>query len=194
MEDVRFIAVQGPDGAGKTVVSRALSDRLGFEYFKSPAAAYRGVREYFDRHATPLARFFFYIASNCDASAEIEEILKVKRGVVVDRWTEDTRAYHEVLIGRSLSGYVDGFGILRPDATIILTADWQILKHRRQNRLQQPDSNLEKNDALMAKVVDRFREITGPRVMNLDTSKIGEQEVIQRCLDYVVKSQQLVHR
>lgn len=54
-KEPRIIAVEGFDGAGKTTLSKYISDFLGYEYHKSPTGIFAKVRNEFDEQEVSFA-------------------------------------------------------------------------------------------------------------------------------------------
>jgi dTMP kinase len=135
----KFIALDGPDGCGKTTQTRLLVDWLkkqdvAVETFREPGGTAIGekVRQILlnPEHIamTTAAEVMLYMAARVQLWQEkISPALKENKCVVVDRWLSSTCAYQ---------GYAGGFGMDKvikiatecierpwPDLTIILDVD-----------------------------------------------------------------------
>jgi dTMP kinase len=189
----RFIVVEGPDGAGKSVLVAALAERMRAEgqtpvVVREPggtklAEALR--HELLDRSRPfrPLTELLYITAARADhVHHVIEPALARGETVLCDRFDLSTLAYQ--VAGRGLSHETaDLFnqaatGGLRPDLTIVIDVparvgmERQISSGKRQDRLDLEDS------AFQARVVMAYLAATGPGVRHLDGTR-GREEVLR---------------
>jgi cytidylate kinase len=208
-----IIAIDGPAGAGKSTVSRALATRLGLEHLDT-GAMYRAVTfGVLERGVDPSA-----MVEVADAAESIEIVIAGER-VTVDgvdattqiRGRDVTTAVsavaanpmvRELLVGRQRSwvaerggGVVEGRDIttvVLPDADLKLfvTASPRV---RAQRRVAETGGDVEQ---IEASIVERDRRdatreaspmtIAGDAVV-VDTSELGIDEVVDRVLDMIGK-------
>ena len=208
-----IIAIDGPAGAGKCTVSRALATRLGLEHLDT-GAMYRAVTfGVLERGVDPSA-----MVEVADAAESIEIVIAGER-VTVDgvdattqiRGRDVTTAVsavaanpmvRELLVGRQRSwvaerggGVVEGRDIttvVLPDADLKLfvTASPRV---RAQRRVAETGGDVEQ---IEASIVERDRRdatreaspmtIAGDAVV-VDTSELGIDEVVDRVLDMIGK-------
>ena len=96
-----IIAIEGIDGAGKTLVSKQLALELNGKYIKTPDTQFSHIREHFDAPCVdPRARMHFYIACLWDAYRKAARVAEFKP-VIFDRYIMSTYAYHKALCNNS---------------------------------------------------------------------------------------------
>ncbi|MGE0439404.1 MAG: dTMP kinase [Gemmatimonadales bacterium] len=188
-----FLVVEGPEGAGKSTLTKGLAARLraaGIEPVTvrepggTPAAeALRAELLHDDRTWTPEAELLYVTAARADLVAKvIRPALDADRVVVSDRYDLSTRAYQ--IGGRGLPAeqveWVNhaATGGLAPDLTLVLDIkpetgrERQIGAGKRQDRLDQEDGDFH------ARVAAVYRAATGPGIVHLDAS-LGVEAVGQ---------------
>lgn len=119
-----FIVIEGLDGSGKGTISKKLSEKLGFELYKTPPYPYEQIRETIDATADIETRFFFYLSSVLYASKEITQILR-KKHVICDRYIYSTVCYHSVLTPNFACFDISHLNILKPDFVFYLNASFE---------------------------------------------------------------------
>ncbi len=185
----QIVVLEGADGVGKTTVCKEISKATGHEYIKTPSGVYGLLKPHFDLpDADFMARFFFYCAGVHESSELIRQMIAQGKNVVVDRFIDSLELYHSELTGTDLKGKTDGFGFMKPDLVIILTADPDVLEERRQkdNRENTCDVRLETNSELMARIAERYKSYTpNSPYVKIDTNRITIDEVTQRCLQQI---------
>lgn len=88
-----FIVLEGLSGSGKTTIGKLLAERMGADFYKTPPAVFRSIRDEVDRTAGTMSRFFFYLSGTLLSSQEISRILE-NRDVICDRYIYTTICYH----------------------------------------------------------------------------------------------------
>jgi dTMP kinase len=188
-----FIAIEGPEGAGKSTLAEALAVRLaalGREFVRVREPGGTPVAEAARRifldpalDASPLAELFLLLAARADLVSRVVRPA-LERGAIVlcDRYDLSTEAYQ--IAGRGLDG--DGVrsanglatGGLRPDLTLVLdvpagvgrarqVADGKVL-----DRLEQADA------AFHARVAGAFRSAVGGGIVHVNATLAAE--VVER--------------
>jgi dTMP kinase len=178
-----FVALEGPEGAGKSTLAAALVRRLraaGREVIAvrepggtpvAEAARVAFLEPAFD--ATPLAELFLLLAARADL---VDKVIRpgLARGAVVvaDRFDLSTEAYQ--IAGRGLEpGGVRAAnrlatGGLRPDLTLVVDVPADVGLARQAAQGKVPD-RLERADAAFhARVAAAFDAAAGPGVVHLD--------------------------
>jgi len=125
----QFIALEGIDGSGKTTVCKILSKKINAEIYKTPSWPFSDLRDVIDNTVDIKSRFFFYLSSVIHASSEIARLLKHKH-VVCDRYILSTLCYHRASESFLKSFDENQVGILQPDYTFFLNADYNIRMER----------------------------------------------------------------
>jgi dTMP kinase len=182
----RFIVVEGPDGAGKSVLVAALAERMRAEghdpiVVREPggttvAEALR--QELLDRSRPfqPLTELLYITAARADhVHHVIEPALGRGKTVLCDRFELSTHAYQ--VAGRGVSKETAELfnqaatGGLRPDLTIVIDVparvgmERQVASGKRQDRLDLEDTDFQ------ARVVEAYLAANGPGVRHLDGTK-----------------------
>ena len=89
----KFIVLGGISGSGKTEIGTRLAERISAQYYTTPPALFRQIREEADKSLCLEARFLFYLSSVVQASREIGKILETC-SVVCDKYIWSTICYH----------------------------------------------------------------------------------------------------
>lgn len=128
-----FIVLEGLSGSGKTTVGQLVAERMGAEFYRTPASLFNSFRDEVDKNADAAARLFFYLAGVIQASVEISRILKTK-SVVCDRYLLTTLCYHRALgITINVPDYVFE-QLLKPDYTFLIACEEVKRIHRLRKR------------------------------------------------------------
>ena len=195
-----FIAVEGPDGAGKTTLAQRLSERLrqkGVDVVEvrdpggTPVAEVaRGAALDPELDASPLAELFLILAARADLVTKvIRPALEAGRVVVSDRYDLSTRAYQ--VAGRQLpeaavmAANKLATGGLVPHLSIVLDVSSDVGLARRNARGSQPD-RIERADAEMnARIARAFADASGNGVEHLDVVTRSIEEVEEAAWELV---------
>jgi thymidylate kinase len=178
-----FIALEGPDGSGKSELSKRLAQRLGYLRYRTPAEVFQNndIKRALEQNGLEVARYLFYLSSMHYADLEVRSLLGCA-GVLADRWLLSTRLYHQALLQRAIGlpgEYHDQ--ILRPDLTIVFDIDESKQATRLYDRPKEFDKRWEDQGDLRAAINHKYREATGPDVVHIDNNGTME-ETIDRCL------------
>jgi dTMP kinase len=172
----RFIALDGPDGSGKSTQARLLlrwleEQGVATASFRDPGATVIGekIREILLSPAhqamTTVTEVLLYMAARAQLwTEEIAPALQQGKCVVLDRWLSSTCAYQ---------GFAGGFGMEKvvaiardslervwPDLTVILDVDLKTAS----GRLNRPLDRMEqKGDSYHAKVREGFLSLANGR-------------------------------
>jgi dTMP kinase len=169
-----FVAIEGPEGAGKTTLAEALAGRLaelGREVVRVREPGGTPVAE-----ATPLAEVFLILAARADLVARVIEPA-LGRGAVVlcDRYDLSTEAYQ--IAGRQLDA--EGIrranrlatGGLKPDVTLVLDLPPSLGRARQVADGKVPDRLEQADAAFHARVAHAFQSATGRGVVHVDATQ-----------------------
>jgi thymidylate kinase len=173
-----FICLEGVDAVGKTEVSQALAERLGFQYYKSPGAQFASVRDLVDKDVDPLTRYFFYRAATQHDSRQIRGLLQTS-GVVCDRYIYSTFAFHGAM-DPQVQSLFELTQIVMPDHTFVLTAREEVRLARLSGRREVKE--LEQNLPLQRQA-DRIFKTFGHTIV--DTSDTTVEEATEIVLSHL---------
>jgi cytidylate kinase len=183
------VAIDGPAGAGKSTVARALAEALGFTYLDS-GAMYRAVALQAMREGGPPAEQARALDADLLASPDIrtpevsEAASRVARdpavrAALVDRQREFIGDGDWVAEGRDIGT------VVAPDAAVkvFLTADAEERARRRASELG-ADPAMVLRDQTLRDEQDRSREHSplraAPGAIELDTTGLSIDEVVQK--------------
>lgn len=179
----RFIVVEGPDGAGKSVLVAALADQMraqGHEpvVVREPggtklAEALR--QELLDRSRPfrPLTELLYITAARADhVHHVIEPALARGQTVLCDRFELSTHAYQ--VAGRGVDRETAELfnqaatGGLRPDLTIVVDVPSRVGMERQVNAGKRQDRLDLEDPGFQSRVVEAYLAAQGPGVRHLD--------------------------
>src|SRR3954449_1996967 len=183
------VAIDGPAGAGKSTVARALARALGFTYLDS-GAMYRAVALQALRNGGTPAEEARALDTNLLTSADIRtaEVSEAASRVATDQ------AVREALVERQRELMADGDWVAEgrdigtvvvPDAAVkvFLTADPAERARRRAAELG-ADPDVVLRDQTLRDEQDRSREhsplLPAPGAIEVDTTGLSIDEVVQR--------------
>ncbi len=180
-----FVVVEGPDGAGKSSLVRALGARLladGMQVLSvrepggTPVAeAARKVALRSRHEISPAAELFLILAARADLVARvIRPAIEAGQVVLADRFDLSTRAYQ--VAGRGLpADDVDAAlrlatGGLVPDLTLVLDIPVEVGRERQRRARKVQDRFEREDDTFHERVRDAYRVAAGPGVVHLDAT------------------------
>jgi dTMP kinase len=180
-----FVVVEGPEGAGKSTLVRAIAARLladGFQVLTvrepggTPVAEAARKLALRSRHElSPAAELFLVLAARADLVARvIRPALDAGQVVLADRFDLSTRAYQ--VAGRGLGAEdVDAAlriatGGLVPDLTLVLDVPVQVGRDRQRKARKVQDRFEREDDAFHERVRATYRSAAGPGVVHVDAT------------------------
>jgi thymidylate kinase len=188
-----FFVLEGVDAAGKSSVGKLLAERIGSAYVKTPGEQYKAIRAHIDNGTPKETKFFFYLATVMDASAEIGRALETQP-VVCDRYIWSTliphSAYHGDDLGE-LERVWQPFSnrIAQPTNTILLTVSEdeqsaRMMADRDMANLSASDRH-SMNPEKRRRVKDLYETIAKrDGWLVVDTTGRNADEVAQEIIDY----------
>jgi len=180
-----FVVVEGPEGAGKSTLVRAVGARLLAEGVQvlpvrepggTPVAEAARKLALRSRHElSAAAELFLILAARADLVARvIRPALEAGQVVLADRFDLSTRAYQ--VAGRGLpADEVDAAlrlatGGLVPDLTLVLDVPVDIGRERQRKARKVQDRFEREDDPFHQRVRTAYRDAAGPGVVHLDAT------------------------
>jgi dTMP kinase len=180
-----FVVIEGPEGAGKSTLIRALGARLAAEgrahtLVREPGgtplaeAARRAVLDP-EHRPGPVAELFLFLAARADlVAAVIRPALDRGEVVIADRFDLSTMAYQ--VAGRGLDGATvrQANDLAKsgtsPDITLVLDLDPAAGRERQRSAGKAPDRMEQEDPAFHDRLAQHYRAATGPGVEHLDAA------------------------
>jgi dTMP kinase len=181
-----FIVVEGPEGAGKSTLTRSLTSRLLAEGRRvlpvrqpggTPVAeAARKLALKSKHEITPAAELFLFLAARADlVDRVVRPALEDGQVVLADRYDLSTLAYQ--VAGRGLprpeveAALRLATGGLVPDLTLVLDVPVAVGRER-QRRAQKEQDRIEvQDDAFHERVRVAYHTAAGPGIVHIDASQ-----------------------
>ncbi len=178
-----FIAVEGPEGAGKTSLARALAARLVADgrqvvSVREPggtpvAEAARKVALKFPHEMAPAAELFLFLAARADLVEKvIRPALAAGQVVLADRFDLSTMAYQVAGGGLPAAAVAEANRLattgLVPDITLVLDVPVDVGRQRQRAARKVQDRFERQDDAFHRRVLEAYRRAQGPGVVHLD--------------------------
>ena len=192
-----FVAVEGPEGAGKSTLvawlaARLLADGRQVTTVREPggtpvAEAVRKVALHAHHEMSSAAELFLLLAARADLVDQvIRPALEAGQVVLADRFDLSTLAYQ--VAGRGLPrADVEvanrlATGGLTADLILVLDVPVEVGRERQRKARKTQDRIERQDDAFHRRVLDAFRKARGPGVVHLDAtqSKKAVQEAAWR--------------
>lgn len=182
----RFIVLEGADLTGKTTIANFLAKSLNAELLRSPPPPFEKIKQSVLEETAPLARLYYFLASNIQISSMATEILATK-SVVCDRYLWSTIAYHSAIESVPARDLVDfARPILRflrmPDLVVFLQVNRQCQLSRAQNkvedRLQRSLLLSDKFQLSLAEAYERTRDLVRAPWLVVDNSNLSVSETL----------------
>jgi dTMP kinase len=185
-----FVVIEGPEGAGKSTLIRALGARLTaagrtHSLWREPGgtplaeAARRAVLDP-ALHAGPVSELFLMLAARADlVTKELRPRVAAGEVVIADRYDLSTFAYQ--VAGRGLdesavrTANALATGGLRPDLTLVLDLDVAAGAARQRAAGKSPDRMELEQEEFHRRVNAAYRAAAGPGVVHLDASGSPER-------------------
>lgn len=177
----QFIVLEGISGSGKTEIGTRLSEQIDAQYYTTPPALFREIRDRADRTLSLQSRFLFYLSSVVQASREIDGILE-RRSVVCDKYIWSTICYH-VVYGLNVV-VPPRFTYRQPDYAFLLICEDGTRLRRIRNRGDVEDAEDNLRQEMERKCLVEFRKHLKWEV---DNTAEGPQRTVEEILTVIQK-------
>jgi len=181
-----FVVVEGPEGAGKSTLVRALAARLGAEgrdvvTVREPggtpvAEAARKVALKFPHAMAPAAELFLFLAARADLVHQvIRPALEAGQVVIADRFDLSTVAYQVAGGGLPADQVAQAVrlatGGLAPDVMLVLDVPVDVGRARQRAARKVQDRFERQDDAFHRRVLEAYRSVRGRGVVHIDATQ-----------------------
>jgi dTMP kinase len=181
-----FIVVEGPEGAGKSTLSRWLAAQLLADgrrvlSVRQPggtpvAEAARKLALKSKHDITPAAELFLFLAARADlVDRVVRPALDEGQVVLADRFDLSTLAYQ--VAGRGLpraeveAALRLATGGLVPDLTLVLDVPVDVGRERQRRARKEQDRIEVQDDAFHERVREAYRRAEGPGIVHIDANQ-----------------------
>ena len=176
-----FVVFEGLSGSGKTTIGRLVAERIGAEFYKTPASMFNSIRDEIDRNVDDTARLFFYLAGVIQASAEISEILK-RKSVVCDRYLLTTLCYHRALgVSIDIPDFVFA-PLAKPDYTFLIICEEKKRIQRLYERGLSYNDTRERSLKIEQKFLAEYRKY---HLIEIDNSSDAPAVVAEKTISFL---------
>lgn len=131
-----FIVIEGPDGAGKTTLCQWISEEFGYKKHKCMGETFYKVSNHFEEGKVSASeRFSFLCGEAINNSFIIKKELQDGNKIIFDRYYYSTLAYSEILENGITKDLLFLFNQLpQPDLVFLITADFKTMIKRIEER------------------------------------------------------------
>lgn len=182
----KFIVIEGPDGSGKTTLTKRLAQDLGLLRYQTPPMVFQkdDLKTALEQPGMEVARCLFYWSSMYYANLELRSILAFT-GVVTDRWALSTDLYHKAMLDVEVAVPPEyRADLLEPDLTIVLDIDDAVQVERLRPRKKYFDKRWEESKDLREKINRSYRNHEGKGVVHIENNSTLEQ-ALARCREEI---------
>ena len=181
-----FIVIEGPDGSGKTTISKLLVEKLndlGYKarYTSEPTASHYGkkLREMLsDSSSTPKSLYDLFVLDRIEHLKEIARWEQDGEIVISDRYKYSTYCY-QVSHGLDPELTADNNALRTPDVTLILTTDVDVLLSRIESRAL--NKEIYETRAFLEKITDMYSHL--PEIFGEKFNYIDVNDTIENILE-----------
>jgi dTMP kinase len=182
-----FIVLEGADLSGKTTIANLLAQSLDAKLLKSPPSPFEGIKQSVLEDSAPLARFYYFLASNLQISKMANEIIADKQ-VICDRYLWSTIAYHsaiENISPQDLVKFVEPLlqFMLMPNVVVYLTVNRQSqlsrAKDKTDDRFQLDLLLSDKFQRKLNAAYEKTKNLIKVAWLEVDTSNLSISETLQ---------------
>ena len=182
-----FVVLEGIDLSGKTTMANLLAHSFDAELLKSPPSPFESIKQSVLEEAAPLARLYYFLASDIQISKMASEILARKR-VICDRYLWSTLAYHSAIENIPPQYLVDFAkpllrSLLMPDLVIYLKVNRESqlsrAKKRADDRFQHDLLLSDKFQQILNESYEQTKILVEIPWLEIDTSNVSVSESLQ---------------
>lgn len=188
MDDI--IIMEGPDGVGKTTMSKLTAEKIGGVYYHTPPDYFKERCQAMDSRGIIYdeTRFFLYLESVLFASEKIQQLAKNNgQPVVVDRWIWTTLAYHFAFNPQLHEKWKNNWSSLTADLIkpklqilLLISNDEIWLKRITERGIDKCDKLLVENPALRKSIIQLYKNL------NPDFQLIENSSTIENTLENIL--------
>lgn len=175
------LEVEGVDCVGKTTLAKTIAAQYGFQYLYTPQVPLAVIRKEIEALDDPDTRFFYYLTSVIAVQRMIRSYIEAGKSLVIDRYIRSTFVMHRTLGVDVSCVEVDRLPIVRPEFSVLLTADRETRAARRSRRegVSEYDQKIEQSEGLLDSAQNTFLNIR-PWSLVVETSSLSPEQVAEQ--------------
>lgn len=185
-----FLALVGPNAAGKTSLAKNLANHLGWLYLKSPPKQFWRERNSLEKHGTPEDRYKFYLKVNKHLSNIIQHKLSQGLSIILDRYYLDT------LVSHSCQGVKikdnDFAKLLEPTLTILIccSVKKQLKRLAKRSKMKKLSAAEKRHSVLQINLINKTYQkmsLLAARILKINTDQKSKEQNLQITLEVLKK-------
>ncbi len=185
-----FLALVGPNAAGKTSLAKNLANHLGWPYLKSPPKQFWRERNNLEKQGTPEDRYKFYLKVNKHLSNIIQHKLNKGLSVILDRYYLDTLVTH--LCEGVKTKNNDFAKLLEPTLTILVccSVKKQLKRLTKRSKMKKLSAAEKRHSVWQIHLINKtYQKMSGlaDRVLKINTDQKTKEQNLVITLDALKK-------
>lgn len=183
-----WCVIEGPDGTGKSSIINELNNRMEkVKCFYDPGISkepehskWQDIRNFVKQQDMDAdTETLMFLAMRCELVANIKKAVKQGFIPLVDRYNISTHIYQGILKGRKdlIERLEKAIEFPKPSFTFVLSAPWEVVNERIQNRFQSSNANMDKFKQsedfrkMIWKEYDTYTRVHSQQITKIDVNR-----------------------